>query len=118
MATKELERFFLSFYESMLRAQINALRQFRKSMGLVEKDEAKEKRMSQPDMAFEILKDSQRPMHVSELLVEIEKRFGVKVDRESLVSALTKRIRRQDRFMKVGPNTFALLTEQGGGKYS
>jgi len=118
MNAKEVEKFILSFYESMLRAQLNALRQFRRSKGLEDEHEPKMKRMSHMDMVYEILVDAQKPMHVSEILAEMEKRFGLKVERESLVSALAKRIRRQDRFMKVAPNTFALLTQEAGGEAS
>ena len=34
--------------------------------------------------------------------------FGVTVDRESLVASLTKKVARQDRFLRTGKNTFAL----------
>ena len=42
------------------------------------------------------------------LLERIERAFGVAVDRESLVSSLTKKVARGDRFVRTGRNTFAL----------
>ncbi|MBV8533668.1 MAG: winged helix-turn-helix domain-containing protein [Verrucomicrobia bacterium] len=60
------------------------------------------------DMAYDILKEGAQPMHVSEILNRIKTRFGRQIDRESLVSALTKRVARADRFVRTGKNTFAL----------
>jgi hypothetical protein len=50
-------------------------------------------------------------LHVSEIITDIERIHGVKVDRESLVSALTKKVVRKDRFVRTGKNTFALQEE-------
>jgi DNA-directed RNA polymerase delta subunit len=59
-------------------------------------------------MAYDVLKKARSPLHVSELLERIHASFGVSVDRESLVSSLTKKVARQDRFLRTGKNTFAL----------
>jgi hypothetical protein len=45
------------------------------------------------------------------LLERIRTTFGVQVDRESLVSSLTKKIARGDRFVRTEPNTFGLRPE-------
>jgi len=52
-------------------------------------------------------------MHVSALIEGIHRRFGVSVDRESLVSALSKRVARQDRFRRVGRNVFGVIGRPG-----
>jgi hypothetical protein len=70
------------------------------------------KRMSQVGMVYAILKDANSPLHVSELIDRIRSRFGVSLDRESLVSALSKRVLRNDRFARTAKNTFG-LTEWG-----
>jgi hypothetical protein len=62
-------------------------------------------------MAFDVLKTARAPLHVSELLTRIENRFGQPVDRESLVSSLTKKVARGDRFLRTDKNTFALRPE-------
>jgi hypothetical protein len=62
-------------------------------------------------MAFDILKSARAPLHVSEILSRIETRFGVPVDRESLVSSLTKKVARGDRFVRTEKNTFGLRSE-------
>jgi HB1, ASXL, restriction endonuclease HTH domain len=61
------------------------------------------------DMAYDILKKARGPLHVSVLLERIESAFGVAVDRESLVSSLSKKIARRDRFLRTEKNTFGLL---------
>jgi hypothetical protein len=62
-------------------------------------------------MAFDVLRKARSPLHVSELLDRIHAAFGVTIDRESLVSSLSKKVARQDRFLRTGKNTFALRPE-------
>jgi hypothetical protein len=62
-------------------------------------------------MAYDVLKKARSPLHVSILLDRIHSAFGVTVDRESLVSSLTKKVARQDRFLRTEKNTFGLRPE-------
>lgn len=55
----------------------------------------------------DILRSSQVSLHVKELLEELAQR-GVKSNRESLVSAMTKRLYPAGPFVRTAPNTFAL----------
>ncbi len=41
--------------------------------------------------------------------IHFEQRFGFRIDRESLVSSLSKKVVRLDRFFRTGKNTFGLL---------
>ena len=100
----------LNLFESLLRAQLHTVRQLRKSSETPLKEQKNEKSMSHMDIVYDILKQQHKPLHVNEIIVLAQKRFNLKLDKESLVSALTKRIKRQDRFIKTGPNTFDLLT--------
>jgi hypothetical protein len=104
----------LSLFESLLRAQLNVIRQLRKAAG-VEKEPPKEKRMSQVEIVYDILASAQRPMHIDDIIAQAQRRFELQLDKESIVSALTKRVKRQDRFVKTAPNTFALLTKEVEG---
>ena len=104
----------LETVEACLDAQLRAVRKLRSTSSTdssagVSPSEAKNiKGRSQLDMAFAILKEEGRPLHVNELLERIHARFGLRVDRESLVSALTKRVLRADRFVRTEKNTFGL----------
>ena len=52
------------------------------------------------------------PPCTSRVIIErIQQAFGVGVDRESLVSSLTKKVARDDRFSRTEKNTFGLLPE-------
>jgi hypothetical protein len=62
-------------------------------------------------MAFDILKKARAPLHVSQILDRIQTQFSVTIDRESLVSSLTKKVARGDRFLRPEKNTFSLRPE-------
>jgi hypothetical protein len=62
-------------------------------------------------MAYDVLKKARAPLHVSDLLARMKTAFSVAVDRESLVSSLSKKIARGDRFLRTAKNTFGLRPE-------
>jgi DNA-directed RNA polymerase delta subunit len=64
--------------------------------------------MSQVEMAYDILQRVGGPLHISDILDRIARLHGQRLDRESLVSALVKKVQRQDRFTRTGKNIFAL----------
>lgn len=99
----------LSAFEASLEAQLRAIRRLRQ--GKEAAAARPKKRLSQVDMAFDILKKARAPLHVSAILDRIHAAFHVTVDRESLVSSLTKKVARGDRFLRPGKNTFALRPE-------
>jgi hypothetical protein len=104
----------LEVIENSLDAQLRAVRRLRSSSPggrrpPATSGKAGKESMSQIDMAYDILSNGQ-PLHINEILAAIRKRFKTEVDRESLVSAISKRVVRGDRFRRAGKNTFALLT--------
>ncbi len=105
--TKDL---ILGVFEASLEAQLRAVRRLRQGQPGGVEPRAR-KGLSQVDMAFDILKKTRSPLHISELLDRIQAQFGVAVDRESLVSSLTKKVARGDRFVRPEKNTFALRTQ-------
>lgn len=105
-ATKDL---ILSVFEAALDAQLRAVRRLRQ--GEPTAQARPRKGLSQVDMAFDILKSARAPLHISDILDRIQAQFGVTVDRESLVSSLTKKVARGDRFLRPEKNTFWLRPE-------
>ena len=100
----------LSTIEASLDAQLRAVRRLRQG----EKPEAKpsrKSRLSQVDMAYDVLRKADAPLHISDLLDRIHSAFGIRVDRDSLVSSLAKKISHGDRFVRIERNTFALRKE-------
>jgi len=108
----DLRNLILSLYEASLEAQLRAIRRLRQgSTGAP----ARPKRTSHLDMAHAILIRAGTPIHISELLARIQSAYGVAVDRESLVSSLTKKVARGDCFLRPGKNTFALRNPETEG---
>jgi hypothetical protein len=106
----DLKNSILSIFEASLEAQLRAVRRLRKGDTLAPPS-TPSKGLSQVDMAYDVLKKARSPLHVSALLDRIRTAFGVTVDRESLVSSLTKKVARQDRFLRTEKNTFGLRPE-------
>jgi len=104
---------FIDILEAVSKAQLKTLRRLRRSprQETPPSGEKSTRSMSQIDMAFNILHASGRPMHISEIMTLVAKRYGVTLDRESIVSAITKRVARKDRFMRTGPNQFSVLPD-------
>jgi hypothetical protein len=100
----------LETIEASLDAQLRAVRRLRKGEG-TRPVAHRRKSLSQVDMAYDVLKKAGSPLHVSELLARIKASFGVSINRESLVSSLTKKVSGGDRFARTGKNTFGLLPE-------
>lgn len=105
--TKDL---ILNVFESSLEAQLRAVRRLRQGEPATS-EARRNKGLSQVDMAFDILKKTRSPLHVSQILERVQTHFGVTVDRESLVSSLSKKVARGDRFLRPEKNTFALRPE-------
>jgi hypothetical protein len=105
-----LKESILSIFEASLEAQLRAVRRLRQGDTQTPRP-TRRKGLSQVDMAYDVLKKVRSPLHISELLDRIHAAFGVSVDRESLVSSLTKKVARQDRFLRTEKNTFGLRPE-------
>jgi hypothetical protein len=99
--------------EAISKAQLQALRRLRRSPQRKPAPGAAErvKRMSHTELVYDILRGAGRPLHISEIMTLVGKRHGVALDRESIVSALAKRVARKDRFVRTAPNTFSVLPD-------
>ena len=62
-------------------------------------------------MAIDILRRSRGPLHISEIIAQVRAKHGVTLDRESLVSALVKKVHRRQGLSRTAPNTFQIETE-------
>ena len=59
-------------------------------------------------MAYQVLHRTRTPLHADDLIIAIAQAYGVQPARDSLVSALSKKVVAGDRFEKTAPNTFGL----------
>lgn len=110
MPDDALKEVLFGVFEASLDAQLRAVRRLRHGEALGATPRRKKGR-SQVDMAYDVLKKARGPLHVSEILARIQAGVGVTVDRESLVSSLTKKVARGDRFVRTAKNTFGLRPE-------
>jgi hypothetical protein len=97
----------LELYESLLSAQLRAVRQLKAPRAGKPKGEPKEG-MSNIDMALDLLRQSRQPLHVSEILAQVKAKYKTTLDRESLVSALVKKLHRHKGLSRTAPNTFRI----------
>ena len=106
----KIPEWFLSFYLRMLGAQLRALRQL-KSPRLKRMKTQSDKGMSNIDMSIDILRRAERPLHISDIIAQVKAKYGVELDRESLVSALVKKVHRHQGLTRTAPNTFRIEEE-------
>ena len=110
MPDDDLKDVILGVFETSLDAQLRAVRRLRHGEP-ASAGRHRRKGRSQVDLAYDVLKKARGPLHVSEILTRIQASVGVAVDRESLVSSLTKKVARGDRFVRTDKNTFGLRPE-------
>lgn len=107
----EMREVLLEAFEASLEAQLRAVRRLRKPR-LETSRPSRQQSMSQLDMAEDVLGRARSPLHISDILARIQSSFSVTVDRESLVSSLSKKVARGHRFLRTSKNTFALRPDQ------
>jgi hypothetical protein len=106
----KIPEWFLSFYESLFLTQLRTVRQLK--FPKPKKVKGREHRsMSNMDMVTDILRRFQGPLHISEIIAQVKTKYGVTLDRESLVSALVKKVHRRQGLSRTAPNTFEIETE-------
>lgn len=71
-----------------------------------------EKRTSKIDIVEDILEQANTPLHVSEIIRLAKKDHQIQLNRDSIVSAILKKINAGKSFIRTAPNTFALKTDE------
>lgn len=110
----EIRSLFIQTQIRCLEAQLRAVR----SLGAGSVDDPPPRRgrppsgRSQVDIVFDILHSAGSPLHIDQIL-KLAARKHKALDRESIVSALTKYVNRHQRFVRTAPNTFAVLEQEG-----
>ena len=106
----KIPKWLLSFYESLYAAQLRTVRQMKSPKPRKAKEREK-KGMSNMAIVIDILRRAQKPLHISEIIAQVKAKFGVTLDRESLVSALVKKVHRRQGLSRSAPNTFEIEAE-------
>jgi len=100
----------LDLYDLLLSTQLRVVRQLQRPKPLKAKP-SKNKSMSNINMALDILQQVGKPLHISEILAQVTAKHKVKLDRESLVSALVKKVHRHQGLVRTAPNTFEAISK-------
>ena len=103
-----IEQAVLNVFEIALEAQLRAIRRAKSERAT---EPIREKSTSQIDMVQDVLRRAGKPLHISEILDRVEKLHGRRLDRESVVSSLVKKIARGERFLRTDKNVFTLKGE-------
>lgn len=105
----------VKFQEELLKAQLKVVRNVIRELDgdSVAKERAYRKGRSKISVVKDILLSAQQPLHISEIIRRATERFNTVLDRESMVSALTKKVKRGDIFVRIKPNTFGLKSYSG-----
>lgn len=105
MEKKDIEDAVLQAFEVSLGAQLKAIKRLRS--GTVE-DKLPQRNLSQVDMVYDILSKTNQPLHISEIIERVEKVYSIRLERESIVSSLVKKVRSGNRFIRTDKNVFGL----------
>lgn len=100
----------LDVLEDVLNGGLKAIRAMRS--GKPRKYEMKrERKKSNTEIVRLILTEAGVPLHVNDIIRIAGTKHGVKFNRESIVSALTKKVLDENTFRRTGRNEFALLDD-------
>jgi hypothetical protein len=97
----------LEAVETTLEAQLRAVRRLRSPTANIPR-KGRDKGMSHVEYVEDILRRAGRDLHISDIIARVKEVHAVGLERESLVSALTKKVQQGKRFVRTGPNVFGL----------
>ncbi len=95
----------LEFQKELLQSQLKIIYRHQKQSPQFKKQP---KRTSKLEIVENILASSDQPLHVSKIIRIAKNDCNVILERDSIVSALVKKIKAGVRFVRVAPNTFAI----------
>lgn len=99
---------YLQFKKEVAQATLKIIDQFQQPAS-----QGPKKRTSNIDAVHDILQEAGQPLHVSEIIRLAKQEYGVELQRDSIVSALLKKVNAQQGIVRTAPNTFALAKEGG-----
>ena len=95
----------IELQKELLQAQLKVIQSYQQKSPEQPK---KIKRTSKLDIVKDLLSTSKEPLHISKIIRLARDEYNVTLERDSVVSALAKKIKAGDRFVRVAPNTFTI----------
>jgi hypothetical protein len=96
---------YLQYNKEVARAKLKIIERFQQQGRT-----RSEKRTSNIDIVHNVLKTAGHPLHVTNIIKMAEQDYHVNLNRDSIVSAILKKINAGQTFIRTAPNTFALKT--------
>ena len=97
---------YLQFQKEVAQATIKVVERFQ-----TPGEEPTKKRTSNIDVVLDVLQNAGRPLHVTEIIDLARQDRGVELTRDSIVSALLKKVHAGQGVVRTAPNTFATTKE-------
>jgi len=94
--------------ESLLKSQLKVIREFLRQ-GEEPKFNPRGRSKSHMGIIYDILLSAEKPLHVTEIISRAKQGANLNLERESIVSAITKKMKSGRMFKRVAPNTFTIL---------
>jgi len=93
---------YIQYQKEITESKLKVINRFQKGI------KPTTKRTSKIEIAKNVLHIAGRPLHVSEIIQLAKRDFKVDLDRDSIVSAILKKVKAGKSFIRTSPNTFAL----------
>ena len=94
---------YLKYQKEITETKLKIINRFQKGI------QAKpQKRTSKIEIARNVIRIAGRPLHVTEIISLAKRDFQVVLERDSIVSAILKKVNAGKLFTRTAPNTFAL----------
>ena len=94
----------IEFQRDMLNAQLEVISKYQQKAS----PKIKSKSISKLGIVEDVLKLSGKPLHISQIIEIAKNEYNITLERDSIVSAITKKIRNNNQFIRAAPNTFSL----------
>lgn len=107
---------FVDTMEAILEGQLRALRSLRGGRRRKKPQGKTAGKKSNISTVEDILTAEGGPLHINEIIERARKSHGMTLNRESIVSALTKKVLDRRTFRRTGRNEFALIASEEGGR--
>jgi hypothetical protein len=94
---------YLQYQKEVSENKLKIIKRYQKG-----KQAAVKKRTSKIGIAQNVLNAAGKPLHVSEIVQTAKDDYHVTLHRDSIVSAILKKVKAGKTFIRTAPNTFAL----------
>jgi hypothetical protein len=97
---------YLQFQKEVAQATVKVVERFQTSG-----EKRPHKRTSNIDIVLDVLQSAGRPLHVTEIIDQAKHDYDIELSRDSIVSALLKKVQAGKGVVRTAPNTFATAKE-------